>query len=205
MLRRLPGLQIEPKAAGEVTMLFKRRRAETLVERLRVSLWPRRSWSRSTRYIAYRLQRLNASPHAVALGFGAGVFVSFTPFLGCHLILAALIAWIIGGSILGSALGTFAGNPLTYPLIWYATYKLGNWMLGGDPTIEEIDISKGIFRESFEHLLPLLKPMTLGSLPLGLIAAALSYYPVRQAVEAYQHRRRTRLALRGNREAIEIR
>jgi uncharacterized protein (DUF2062 family) len=41
-------------------MLFRRRESESLLERLRVHLWPRRSWSRSTRYVLYRLRRLSA-------------------------------------------------------------------------------------------------------------------------------------------------
>ncbi|MGC2341160.1 MAG: DUF2062 domain-containing protein, partial [Methyloceanibacter sp.] len=94
-------------------MLFKRRQTESLLERLRVHLWPRRSWSRSSRYVVYRLRRLSATPHAIALGFAAGTFVAVTPYIGTHLIMAALIAWIIGGSIVAAILGTFLGNPLT--------------------------------------------------------------------------------------------
>src|SRR5690606_27489557 len=101
---------------NEVVMLFRRREAESFLERLRVHLWPRRSWSRSTRYVVHRVRRLSATPHAVALGFAAGVFVSATPFIGFHMVLAALTAWIIGGSIVAAILGTFVGNPLTYPL-----------------------------------------------------------------------------------------
>ena len=113
-------------------MLFKRREAESFLERMRVHMWPRRSWSRSSRYVVYRLRRLSDTPHAVALGFAAGVFSAFTPFIGTHLVMAMLIAWIIGGSIVAAVLGTFLGNPLTYPLIWYVTYHVGNFMLGGE-------------------------------------------------------------------------
>jgi len=49
-------------------MLFRRRESESWWERLRVHLWPRRSWSRSGRYVVYRLRRLGATPHAIALG-----------------------------------------------------------------------------------------------------------------------------------------
>ena len=55
-------------------MLFKRREAESFLERMRVHVWPRRSWSRSSRYVVYRLGRLSDTPHAVALGFAVGVF-----------------------------------------------------------------------------------------------------------------------------------
>src|SRR5262249_26774210 len=105
-------------------ILFRRRDAESLFGRVRVHLWLGRSWSGSSRYIVYRLRRLSESPHAVALGFAAGVFSAATPFLGTHMVMAALIAWAIGGSIVAAVLGTFVGNPLTYPLLWYATYHI---------------------------------------------------------------------------------
>jgi uncharacterized protein (DUF2062 family) len=176
-------------------MLFRRRESETWLERLRVHLWPRRSWSRSGRYVVYRLRRLSASPHAIALGFAAGAFAAVTPYLGTHLMMAALLAWAIGGSIVASVLGTFIGNPLTYPFFWYASYELGNVMLGREKTNKDIDLSQGLFQSSFEHLWPILKPMSLGCLPLGLAIAVFCYVLVRPMVEAYQHRRRRELRL----------
>jgi uncharacterized protein (DUF2062 family) len=172
-------------------MLFRRREAENFFERLRVHLWPRRSWSRSTRYVVHRVRRLSATPHAVALGFAAGVFAATTPFIGTHMMMAALLAWIIGGSIVAAVLGTFFGNPLTYPFIWIASYEVGHLMLGGASEREHIDLSGGIFQTSLDHLLPVLKPMSLGALPLGIGLAALSYGLVKPMVNAYQHRRRS--------------
>ena len=61
-------------------------------------------------------------------------------------------------------------------------------------------MSGGVFQTSVEQLWPLLKPMSLGSLPVGLAAAALSYVVVKPMVDAYQHRRR---ALKAHREAME--
>lgn len=183
-------------------MLFRRREAESFLAKLRVHLWPRRSWSRSTRYVVHRVRRLSATPHAVALGFAAGVFAASTPFMGTHMIMAALIAWIIGGSIVAAILGTFVGNPLTYPLFWVGTYELGHLMLGGDSGKERIDLSSGVFQNSLDQLWPLVKPMSVGAIPIGLALAALSYALVKPTVNAYQHRRR---ALRGDREAVEAR
>jgi uncharacterized protein (DUF2062 family) len=179
-------------------MLFRRREAESFLERLKVHLWPRRSWSRSTRYMVHRVRRLSATPHAVALGFAAGVFVSATPFVGFHMMMAAAVAWIIGGSIVAAILGTFVGNPLTYPLFWVSTYEIGSLMLGHGMKEPKIDLSSGII--DVEQIWPLLKPMTLGALPLGVALATLSYALVKPAVNAYQHRRR---ALTTNREAME--
>jgi uncharacterized protein (DUF2062 family) len=186
-------------------MLFKRREAESFLERMRVHLWPRRSWTRSSRYVVYRLRRLSDTPHAVALGFAIGVFTAVTPFLGTHMVLAALLAWVIGGSVVAALLGTFVGNPLTYPLFWYSTYEVGNLMLRGETSEQPIDLSGGIFQKSLEQLWPILKPMTLGSIPVGLALAALSYVLVKPMVEAYKHRRRRELQLRSESEALGTR
>lgn len=186
-------------------MLFKRREAESFLERMRVHLWPRRSWTRSSRYVVYRLRRLSDTPHAVALGFAIGVFTAVTPFLGTHMVLAALFAWVIGGSVVAALLGTFIGNPLTYPLFWYSTYEVGSLMLGGEVSKRSIDLSGGIFQKSLEQLWPILKPMTLGSIPVGLALAALSYVLVKPMVEAYKNRRRRELRLRSESEALGTR
>ncbi len=190
-------------------MLFKRRDPEPLADRIRVWMWPRRSWSRSISYIKARVSRLRGTPHVIALGFVVGVFVSFTPYLGLHFIIAGIIAWLIGGSIIASALGTFFGNPLTFPFIWGATYNLGNWILGAhvsnktppgfsdafmQPSIESV----GAIFTSFDKLWAIFKPMTVGALPLGLFFALVLYFPVRKAVEAYQTSRRRRITEGGH-------
>ncbi len=188
-------------------MLFKRRKSATFFERMRISLWPRRSWSRSSRYVVHRLRRLHGTPHAIAIGFAAGVFSAMTPFLGTHLVMAALLAWIIGGSIVAAALGTFVGNPLTYPFMWYSSFWLGNLMLGADGHNRIIDLSAGIFQTSFAQLWPILKPMSLGAIPLGIAAAAVAYVAVRPVVVAYQHRRdrlRQERAREEQRQMIEL-
>ena len=183
-------------------MLFRRREAESLLGRMRVHMWPRRSWSRSSRYVVYRLRRLSDTPYAVALGFAAGVFTAVTPFLGTHMVMAVLLAWVIGGSVVAALLGTFVGNPLTYPLIWYSTYQVGNLMLGEPAERQNIDLSGGIFQSSLDQLWPILKPMTLGCVPVGLALAGLSYILVRPMVEAYKHRRRRELGPRSGRQAL---
>ena len=173
-------------------MLFRRRKPPHFVERLRIWLWPRRNWSRSMRYIAHRLRRLRATPHAIAVGCASGVFAAFTPFLGLHFILAGLLAWIARGSIIAAALGTFIGNPLTFPLIWFGSYKLGSWMLGMKGNLKNIDLSSGIFDKSIEQIWPLLKPMTVGGIPMGIVAATIAYFVAKKASEAYREKRRLR-------------
>ena len=185
-------------------MLFKRRKPPSLKEKLRVAVWPRRSWGRSVRYVLRRVWRLHGTPHDIAIGCAAGVFISFTPFLGLHFIGGGLIAWALGGNIIASASGTFIGNPVTFPFIWIGAYTLGNWILGAQSRLESMELSQQLTQlssglvstssdtigVSLQALWPLIKPMTIGGAPLGLIAGAICYYPVRRMVEAYQARRR---------------
>lgn len=185
-------------------MLFARRSAPGLAERVRIALWPRRSWSRSMRYVHQRVRRVAATPHAVALGFAIGVFVAFTPFIGLHFALSVLAAWLFGASVLASALGTFIANPVTSPLILASTFGLGTWMLHEHIALAPIDLSDGLLRTSMEHLWPLLKPMALGSIPLGFVAGIPSYFLVRHAVEAYQARRKLRAVLRVKPRSIRV-
>jgi uncharacterized protein (DUF2062 family) len=142
------------------------------------------------------------------LGFAAGAFASFTPLVGFHFIVAAVLALVVGGNVVASALGTCVGNPLTFPFIWLSTYNLGGYLLGYDHR-EELTLSMpdgmfwlffsspGEFWNAFWGALgPVLVPMTLGSLPLGIICAVIIYFVLYPAVEGYQHRRRQKLKRR---------
>ena len=116
--------------------------------------------------------------------------------------IAFLIAWIIRGNLIASAFGTFVGNPVTFPFIWISTYDIGVWVLGREPQtqLEPMDLSLDLLaNEALSAVLPILKPMTIGSLPLGVLAGAICYVPVRSAVETYQSRRRALLAERARR------
>ncbi|MCA1240959.1 DUF2062 domain-containing protein [Stappia stellulata] len=182
-------------------MLFKRRTSPNHLERLRVAVWPRHSFARSARYFSKRVLRLTASPNAIALGFAAGVFASITPFIGLHFVLSFVIAFIIGGNMLAAALGTAIGNPLTFPLIWASTYKLGAIILYGEAkTLDHKALDRhlegGFFERSLDTLLPLIKPMLVGAMPLGLVAGVVSYFLVFYSVRTYQRSRRVRLAAR---------
>lgn len=185
-------------------MLFRRKKPADKWERLRTFLWPRRSFWRSAQYFAKRVLRLTATPHAIAAGVAAGVFASFTPFIGLHFVIAAALAWVIAGNLVASALGTAIGNPLTFPVIWASTYKLGCLIL---PDIEDQGISPSGLGRMLRHLEfsqvwdPLLKPMTVGAIPIGFAFALGFYLLTRWAVSSFRQQRVKRLAERARRRA----
>jgi uncharacterized protein (DUF2062 family) len=178
-------------------MLFRRRDKASLRERFRTWLWPRVSWRRSGRYFLKRTVRLSGTPHAVAIGTAVGAAVSFTPFLGVHVLLSIALAWLLRGNLAAAAIGTFLGNPLTFPAIWGATYELGQFLLHGAATARAETFGLELAEKPVGHLLPMIMPMLAGSIPLGLAAACITYVAVYKAVSAYQQARRQRFAGRG--------
>lgn len=187
-------------------MLFKRRDKETALERVRAWAWPRRSWRRSSAYVWHRVTRLAGSPHAIALGFALGMFASFTPYMGFHFVIAALMAAALRANLLSSAFGTFVGNPITFPFIWLATYNFGSLLMGKEAA-DKIDLSlpsgfwvrivtdpHAAFEQFWAVVGPFVVPMTVGGVPLGIIVAVLGYFPIRSAVRTFQDRRRERLS-----------
>jgi hypothetical protein len=183
--------------------MFLRRKSPGFWLRVRNFIWPKMGLSRAWRYIVHRMARLKASPHAIALGFAAGAFASFTPFIGLHFILAGLIAFALRSSILASAIGTVVGNPLTFPLIWLSTYNVGAALLGreakGEVVLELPDVTESAahagtmdFAERiFNRIEPVFLPMMIGGTLLGLACAAACYFIVRLSVDRFQRRRKT--------------
>ncbi|HUF44233.1 MAG TPA: DUF2062 domain-containing protein [Aestuariivirgaceae bacterium] len=189
-------------------MLFRRRLGLTFLQRMLIFLWPRRGLQRGWRYLWHRMTRISASPHAIALGIAVGVFVSFTPFIGLHFIIAAVISLAVGGSIVASAIGTAAGNPLTFPFIWLASYNLGALMLGHrqrtrvhielpDDMVVLLFTQPGeLWRAFWTAIDPYIVQMTVGSLPLGTACGLVVYVIVRSVVAGYQRRREARFSKR---------
>ncbi len=185
--------------------MFRRRRKISVPDRLREFLWPRSGWERAAKYIFHRVARLPGTPYAIAGGFACGAAISFTPFVGLHIVLAALLAWSIRANIISSAIGTVVGNPWTFPFIWVWVYELGHWMgagTGGDGA-ENLDFTAlfGRMLEAslrldgaylFEIAWPVFWPMLLGSVPTAIVVWFAFYVPLKPVVVTYQRRRRAR-------------
>ncbi|MBV1885567.1 MAG: DUF2062 domain-containing protein [Parvibaculaceae bacterium] len=182
--------------------MFKRRVELHPFEKLREVFWPRSGWLRVAQYSWIRVWRLSATPHAIAAGVAAGGFVSCTPFLGFHFLMAGAIAWLFRGNIIASAFGTFVGNPITFPFIWIGTYDLGRWMLGQEASVSTEPVPSEIswelvFSGAFDKVIDVILPMALGGIPIGIAVALPIYFICRTAVDAYQIRRRDALAAKG--------
>jgi len=77
-----------------------------------------------------QLRELRGKPHEISLGIAIGVFVALTPTIPFHTVLAVALAALLRGSKLAAALGVWLSNPLTIPLFYYGSYRLGKFALG---------------------------------------------------------------------------
>jgi hypothetical protein len=144
--------------------------------------------------VAHRLRRLPGTPYRIAAGFASGAAVSFTPFIGLHFVLAALLALVLRGNLIAAAIGTAVGNPWTFPFIWLWIYSLGQWVLGGDSLTALPDNLS--FQHIFENPLEVLLPMVVGGIPTAIVAWFVFFWPLQRTVAGYQKARRRRLRKR---------
>jgi uncharacterized protein (DUF2062 family) len=106
--------------------MFQRREPRTVLQKLRELLWPSMGWGRMFTYVKHRLVRMSDTTHKIALGLGLGAAISFSPLLGTHFLQAAFIAYIFRANLMAAIIGTFIGNPWTFPLMWWISLKIGS-------------------------------------------------------------------------------
>lgn len=82
------------------------------------------------RDFAGRVKRLEGNPHDVALGLAIGVFIGITPTIPFHTALAIAFSFFFGASKVAAALGVWISNPVTIPIFYYLSYKIGTLLVG---------------------------------------------------------------------------
>ena len=192
--------------------MFKRRERRSIFRFFYEVIFSLKGISRAIEYVGIRLKRIPDTPHKISLGMSCGIFASFTPLFGLHFLIAGLLSYVLRANVLASLIGTFIGNPLTFPIITVFNLKLGEWILGsneyssgdGGKIFEGfLDfiflIYKSLFTEGSigensvprmnEFLYGVFIPYSLGGLILGILIAIISYFLLRPLVSTYQKKR----------------
>ena len=192
--------------------MFKRRERRSILRFFYEVIFSFKGISRAIEYVTIRLKRIPDTPHKISLGMSCGIFASFTPLFGLHFLIAGLLSYLLRANVLASLIGTFVGNPITFPIITVFNLKLGEWILGsseyssgdGGKIFEGfLDfiflIYKSFFTEGSigENNVPRMKeflngvfiPYSLGGLILGIFIAVISYFLLRPLVATYQKKR----------------
>ena len=192
--------------------MFKRRERRSIFRFFYEVIFSLKGISRAIEYVGIRLKRIPDTPHKISLGMSCGIFASFTPLFGLHFLIAGLLSYLLRANVLASLIGTFVGNPITFPIITVFNLKLGEWILGssehssgdGGKIFEGfLDfiflIYKSFFTEGSigENNIPRMNefldgifiPYSLGGLILGIFIAVVSYFLLRPLVATYQKKR----------------
>lgn len=180
-------------------VMFMRRDPLPMHHKALAAFWPKMGWRRAYRYLLYRIGRLPGSGATIAGGFAWGAAMSFTPFIGLHIILSVFVAWIFRCSIVAAVLGTLVGNPWTFPFIWIWLYKAGVYMGFGQTGIdaEAMNFSalfskitdaalSGDWVYLGENALPVLKPMLMASIPSAIIVWVIFFLLLKPIIERYK-------------------
>ena len=120
-----------------------------------------------------QLKELRGKPHELSLGMAIGVFIAITPTIPFHTVLAVSLAVLFRASKLAAALGVWVSNPLTIPIFYYASYRLGRFVLG----MEELTLPSDY---SFLAIIKLggnvTAAMLHGGVLLGILPGVLAYF-----------------------------
>lgn len=182
-------------------MVLGRRIRPSFGRRLLAWLWPKMPVRRVLSYYKRRVARLPGTPHSIAAGFAAGAAVSFTPFMGLHFLLGALLAWLLRGNLIASAVGTAVGNPWTFPLIWVTIYEIGTLILPDAGTEVPWDSFSLTYLTS--NISEVLVPMMVGGLIVSTFVFPLVYFPILRMIETFRRLRAERRRRRAERRARE--
>ena len=140
---------------------------------------------RASLFYFLKLIRVKDSQEKLAIGFACGSMVSFTPFIGFHFLLAVIFAYIFRGNIVASLIGTFIGNPFTFPFIWIFIYNIGNIFFKNDQNFA-LELS---FQSFFDQSYEILIPMLIGSLIVSIPVWFISYFTVKFLMSSFKKRK----------------
>lgn len=121
-------------------------------------------------------------PRALAAGFAVGVFLSVTPFLFLHTVMAVVVAFVFRLSKVGAVAGVWVNNPYTMPFVYYGCFRLGEWLLGLSLPPPKFDIASMSMGELFASWRDYAAPLLLGTTIGGLLAAWTAYFVVYRIV-----------------------
>ena len=165
------------------------------------------------RFVKFRILHVDDSPQRMARGIAAGFFVAYIPILGLHMLLALLLAQLLRANKALALIAVWICNPLTFVLIYYPCYRLGNFLLPffHDRPQVELDQIQELIDETFSLNYVILNLFTtdywkqvatvftkigletfIGGIILGTIAAKISYWITYYFIIGYRTRKQTR-------------
>lgn len=121
-----------------------------------------------------QLLQLNEPPHRTALAFATGVFLTFSPPYGLHMLLALGCAWAFRMNLAALVAGLCVNTPWTIVPALGFTLWVGCALLG-TPFPTALDWSDTSAAGIFHQVAPYAIPFVVGALLVSLAAGAAAY------------------------------
>ncbi len=138
------------------------------------------------------LLNLDDPPERIALAFAVGAFIGFSPLLGLHTILAAMVAVIWRLNKLAVFTGAYINNPWTMAPIIVASWAIGRWFVETPsmdlPAVSLSALATAQFWWAIAAQWRQLLPFALGATILSVVSAAISYPLMLYFLRAYRRK-----------------
>ncbi|GFM35586.1 DUF2062 domain-containing protein [Desulfovibrio psychrotolerans] len=164
------------------------------------------SFKRIFRFNYLKLLRLKATTHSIAIGLAVGVLVGFMPIIPFQTVVAVALAFLVRGSKIPAAIGTWVSNPVNVIPFYSLMYYVGKAVLPFD--VPRLDFRNLELEAMIQQGWGLVLTMFAGGMLMGIPAAFLTYVLSFKAVHGYRQKRMIRLIKKyqlkqGNREGAE--
>jgi uncharacterized protein (DUF2062 family) len=148
-----------------------------------------------------RFLKLRGTSQQIAKGMALGLFIGMTPFLGFHTAMAIMFASLFKWSKIAAGLGVFITNPLTAPVIYTLTYRLGVLVTGFSDHHQWLKLFEpggviGLVKSSPMIIVDMLVGGGIIGLPLSIVGYYVTFAMVSSARNRMQRRRARRLSRR---------
>ena len=96
---------------------------------------------RAAKYYWLRLIRLRGNPFVIARGLAIGTFIGITPTIPFHTVLTLFLCTLLKGNIIAGIVANWiVSNPLTIPIEYYLSWKIGTLITSKAISWNEVQI-----------------------------------------------------------------
>ncbi len=153
------------------------------------------------RFLKLKILHVSDTPKRIAMGGAIGMFVAWSPLFGLHLLIALLIALVMRANKIVALVVVWVANPLTMVPVLYGDYRVGlmiTKLFGSENTAENSQVKEGFakiraeglgsifsaefWQKSWEMFCGNVTEVIIGSVVMGLLAAAVTYWMMYHAI-----------------------
>jgi hypothetical protein len=138
------------------------------------------------------LLNLDDPPEQTALAFAVGTLIGFSPLLGLHTIIAAVIAAVWRLNKLALFTGVYISNPWTVALVVALSWAIGRLFVDAPPIelphFAWAALTSEVFWRQVAGQWRQLVPFAIGSCILAVVSSLVSYPLMLYVLRAYRRR-----------------